>query len=106
MNPAALGLIQLLLGHNCILSLFDGWVKGPGEERTPIHPDHWDFNRHTFPPEPMSANFNYLVTDYTVDDGPLSFVPGSHKWHRRPSPQEVEHWADRAHPVIAPPAPW
>ena len=102
LNPAGLGLVQHLLGHNCILSLFDGWVKGPGTQRTALHPDHWDFNRKTFPPEPMSANFNYLVTDYTVEDGALTFVPGSHKWHRRPSPQEVEYWADRAHPVIAP----
>ena len=102
LNPAGLGLVQHLLGHNCILSLFDGWVKGPGEERTAIHPDHWDFNRRTFPAEPMSANFNYLVTDYTREDGALTFVPGSHKWHRRPSPQEVEYWADRAHPVVAP----
>jgi len=90
MNPAGLGLIQSVLGHNCILSLFDGWVKGPGEERTPIHPDHWDFGRQTYAPEPMSCNFNYLVTDYTIEDGPLSFVPGSHKWRRRPSPQEDE----------------
>lgn len=69
LNPAGLGLVQHLLGHNCILSLFDGWVKGPGEERTAIHPDHWDFNRRTFPAEPMSANFNYLVTDYTAEEG-------------------------------------
>ncbi|MEI6440985.1 MAG: hypothetical protein WCO83_12330, partial [Alphaproteobacteria bacterium] len=30
LNPAGLGLIQHLIGTNCILSLFDGWVKGPG----------------------------------------------------------------------------
>ena len=55
MNPAGLGLVQSLLGTNCILSLFDGWVKGPGEGRTPIHMDHWDFTRKTFAPEPNSA---------------------------------------------------
>ncbi len=102
MNPVGLGLIQHLLGHNCILSLFDGWIKGPGEARTPIHQDHWDFSRKTAPPEPMSANFNYLVTDYSAEDGALTFVPGSHKWHRYPSPMETEHWADRAYPISAP----
>ena len=29
-NPAGLGLAQYLLGTNCILSLCNGWVKGPG----------------------------------------------------------------------------
>ncbi len=102
MNPAGLGLVQSLLGTNCILSLFDGWVKGPGEGRTPIHMDHWDFTRKTFAPEPNSANFNYLVTDYSAADGAISFVPGSNRWHRAPSPAEVKYWADRAHPVEAP----
>lgn len=102
LNPAGLGLVQSLLGTNCILSLFDGWVKGPGESRTPIHMDHWDFTRKTFAPEPNSANFNYLVTDYSADDGAISFVPGSHRWHRSPSPAEVKYWSDRAHPVEAP----
>ena len=27
MNPVGLGLVQHLVGTNCILSLFDGWVK-------------------------------------------------------------------------------
>ncbi len=101
MNPVGLGLVQHLVGTNCILSLFDGWVKGPGEARTPIHCDHWDFSRKTFAPEPMSANFNYLITDYSADDGAISFVPGSHKWHRYPSPAEVKYWSEHAHPVEA-----
>ena len=101
MNPSGLGLVQHLVGTNCILSLFDGWVKGPGEARTPIHCDHWDFSRKTFAPEPMSANFNYLVTDYSSDDGAISFVPGSHKWHRYPSPAEVKYWSEKSHPVEA-----
>ncbi|MEM7017748.1 MAG: phytanoyl-CoA dioxygenase family protein [Pseudomonadota bacterium] len=102
MNPAGLGLVQHLLGTNCILSLFDGWVKGPGEARTPIHMDHWDFTRKTSTHEPNSANFNYMVTDYSAEDGAISFVPGSNKWHRFPSPAEVKYWADNAHPIEAP----
>ncbi|XOV86367.1 MAG: phytanoyl-CoA dioxygenase family protein [Pseudomonadota bacterium] len=102
LNPAGLGLIQHLVGSNCILSLFDGWVKGPGEGRTPIHRDNWDFTRHASPPEPNSANFNYLVTDYSAADGAITFVPGSHKWRRPPSPAEMEQWADKAEPIEAP----
>lgn len=102
LNPAGLGLVQYLVGTNCILSLFDGWVKGPGEGRTAIHRDNWDFTRHASAPEPNSANFNYLVTDYSAGDGAITFVPGSHKWRRPPTPAEVEDWADKAEAVEAP----
>ena len=102
LNPAGLGLVQYLVGTNCILSLFDGWVKGPGEGRTAIHRDNWDFTRHASAPEPNSANFNYLVTDYSAEDGAITFVPGSHKWRRPPIPAEVEEWADKAEAVEAP----
>lgn len=102
LNPAGLGLVQYLVGTNCILSLFDGWVKGPGEGRTAIHRDNWDFTRHASAPEPNSANFNYLVTDYSAGDGAITFVPGSHKWRRPPTPAEVEEWADKAEAVEAP----
>jgi hypothetical protein len=102
LNPAGLGLIQYLIGTNCILSLFDGWVKGPGDERTTLHRDSWDFTRHTIGAEPNSANINYLVTDYAAGDGAITFVPGSHKWRRPPTPAEIEYWAERAEPVEAP----
>ncbi len=102
LNPAGLGLVQYLLGPNCILSLCDGWIKGPGEARTPIHQDNWDFSRKANAPEPNSANFNYLLTDYSADDGAISFVPGSHKWRRPPTPADIKYWDDRAHPIEAP----
>lgn len=102
LNSAALGLIQYLLGTNCILSLCDAWIKGKGNARTNIHADWAQFEMPTFPPEPYTANFNYLLTDYSKDDGALAFVPGSHKWRRWPSPEESSYWNDRAHPVEAP----
>ena len=73
LNPAGLGLVQYLVGTNCILSLFDGWVKGPGEGRTALHRDNWDYTRPASAPEPNSANFNYLVTDYSAEDGAFAF---------------------------------
>ena len=101
-HPAALGLIQYLLGTNCILSLCDGWLKGKGEARTGVHCDWAQFEMPTFPPEPYTANFNYLLSDYSKDDGALGFVPGSHRWRRWPSPEEAEYWNDRMQPVEAP----
>ena len=102
LNPAGLGLVQYLLGTQCILSLCDGWVKGQGDARTGIHCDWAQFDMPTFPPEPYTANFNYLLTDYSKDDGALAFVPGTHRWRRWPSPEEAEYWQDRAQPIEAP----
>ncbi len=102
LNPAGFGLAQYLLGTNCILSLCDGWIKGKGKTRTGIHADWAQFEMPTFPPEPFTANFNYLLSDYSKDDGALAFVPGSHRWRRWPSPEESAYWLDRAQPVEAP----
>ena len=102
LNPAGFGLVQYLLGTGCILSLCDCWVKGAGESRTNIHADWAQFEIVTFQPEPNTANINYLLSDYTKDDGALSFVPGSHRWRRLPSREESEYWLDHAQPVEAP----
>ena len=101
-NAAALGLIEYLLGSQCILSLCDGWLKGTGQSRTGVHCDWAQFEMPTFPPEPYTANFNYLLSDYTKEDGALGFVPGSHRWRRWPSPEEANYWNDRLHAVEAP----
>ena len=101
MNPVGLGLVQYLIGCNCILSLFDGWVKGPGQARTAIHQDNWDFSRQSNAAEPNSANINYLLTDYDQGAGAISFVPGSHRWRHPPSPSDIKYWTDRAHPIKA-----
>ena len=69
LNPAALGLIQWLVGSDCILSLCDAWVKGRGTGRTEIHTDWAQFEMPSMPPESFTANFNYLLTDYSKERG-------------------------------------
>ena len=32
----------------------------------------------------------------------MGFVPGSHRWRRKPSIEESEAWADKLHPIEAP----
>ena len=102
LTPAALGLIQWLVGTDCILSLFDAWVKGKGALGTDIHTDWAQFDMPTMPPEAFGANFNYVLTDYTKEDGALSFIPGSHRWRRWPSHEEAAYWKENAEPVEAP----
>lgn len=101
LTPAALGLIQYLVGTDCILSLCNIWVRGQGQSRTDIHADWTQFDMPTMAVESYGANFNYLVTDYSQKDGGLSFVPGSHKWRRFPSKEESKYWADNAHAIEA-----
>lgn len=102
LHPAALGLIQWLVGTDCVLSLCNAWVKGKGESRTGIHADWAQFDMPTMAVETFGANFNYLLTDYSKTDGGLSFVPGSHRWRRLPSAEEAHYWADNAEAVEAP----
>ena len=101
-NPAGLGLAQYLLGTDCVLSLCAAWVKGPGEVRTGIHGDYLDPALQAQPERMVNCNMHYMVTDYSKDDGAISFVPGSHKWRRQVTPSDSKYWQDRATPVEAP----
>ena len=102
LTPAALGLVQWLVGTDCILSLCNIWIKGKGHSRTGIHADWAQFDMPTMAVETFGANFNYLVSDYSKAEGGVSFVPASHRWRRLPSVEEAEYWADHAHAVEAP----
>ena len=101
-NPAGLGLAQWLLGTDCVLSLCAAWVKGPGEVRTGIHGDYLDPALQAQPEQVNNCNMHMALTDYTEDDGAISFVPGSHKWRRQVTPDDARYWQDRAVPVHAP----
>lgn len=100
-NPAGLGLAEYLLGTDCVLSLCAAWLKGPGEVRTGIHADYLDPAVNAQPHQANNCNMHFMVTDYTKDDGAISFVPGSHKWRRQATPADAKYWQDRAHAVEA-----
>ena len=89
-NPAGLGLAEYLLGTDCVLSLCAAWVKGPGEIRTGIHGDYLDPALVAQPEQMQNCNMHFMLTDYTVDDGCISFVPGSHKWRRQVTPSDAK----------------
>ncbi len=101
LNPAALGLIQWMVGTDCILSLCNAWIKGKGSARTSVHADWAQFDMPSMAVETYGANFNYVLTDYSKEDGGLAFVPGSHRWRRLPAIEEVEHWNENAVAVEA-----
>jgi ectoine hydroxylase-related dioxygenase (phytanoyl-CoA dioxygenase family) len=98
-HPVTLALITYLLGQSCTISSVTGYVKGRGQTALGVHSDT------AYVPDPLPAyaqlaNVNYCLTPYTVADGCLRVVPGSHRYCHRP---RDGHGAKDAVPVEAPP---
>ncbi|WP_394620171.1 phytanoyl-CoA dioxygenase family protein [Lentzea sp. JNUCC 0626] len=83
LSPRTLPLVTYLLGASRIVSSVTGYVKGPGRCALGIHSDT-AYVPDPLPPYAQLANVNYALTDYTVADGCLSMVPGSHRYCYRP----------------------
>ncbi len=100
MNPISLALITHLLGESCVLSSMGAFMKGPGDKYLDIHTDNVAIPS-PFPVYSQVANSTLILSDYSEDDGAITFVPRSHKLGRHPLPAEI---ADRslAVPVTAP----
>jgi hypothetical protein len=88
MNPASLALITHLLGESCVLSSMSAFMKGPSEKLLDLHTDNVAIPA-PFPPYSQVANSTLLLSDYSTDDGAITFVPRSHKLARHPLPSEV-----------------
>ena len=103
MNPTQLAMVTYLLGYSVKLSNSSAIIKGPVTwEGAPrplgLHSD----NRGVPAPFPLYAqvaNVTWALTDYTLENGCVGYVPGSHKLCRHPTPDEV---LDAVVPVEAP----
>ena len=102
-NPYLLALQTYMLGFDCRISSCTSFVKWRDEEGygptlglhadTPVmHPLPVGKDTHT-------GNSAFLLTDYTLDNGALAMVPGSHRYARQPRAGEG---ADAAIPIEAP----
>lgn len=99
LNPVGLALADHLVGRSCILNLTNAFVKGPTE-----HPERHPFSLHSdtfgvpapLPPYSLYANVTWALTDYTLDNGALAIVPGSHHFRRHP--------LDTERPIVGPTA--
>ena len=90
LNPAVLALMRYLLGESCALIHQSLFLKCPGPDHLPLHTDQ----DQTVGPSPLQtnahvANANWALTDYTVENGAICFVPGSHKLARAPTRHEA-----------------
>jgi hypothetical protein len=82
-HPVTMALVTHLLGRNACLSSVMGLIKGPGGHELELHNDS-----HLIPPPLPSyvqvCNATVALTDYTLEGGPVCYVPGSHRLHRNP----------------------
>lgn len=101
-NPAMLGIVTWILGPTCILSLCNAMLRGPGNNSMALHSDDSDRTMPRLPDVVNTVNASLLLTDYTKEGGALTFVPGSHRWHREPTPSEVHAFAKQMIALEAP----
>jgi len=99
LNPALYTLIDYLMQGQQQLSSLTSFVKWRGErESLGLHSDSPPDRDGHLPACSDVCNATYVLTDYTLDDGCIAMVPGSHHYCRQPKPGEGE---DRAVPVEA-----
>ncbi len=91
MEPSVLALVTYLLGENCILDIMNGSIKAPGPEHVPLHLD--TVQPVPLPPYAQVVNASWILSDYTLADGPTCILPGSHKYCRYPFPEEATNYA-------------
>jgi ectoine hydroxylase-related dioxygenase (phytanoyl-CoA dioxygenase family) len=102
LNSPMLGVVTWMLGPTCILSLCNAMLRGPGNNAMALHTDDSDRHLPLLHDSMMTVNATLLLTDYTKEAGALTFVPGSHRWRREPTPTEVHAFAKQMIAVEAP----
>ena len=95
MNPVGLTLMTYLLGYSAKLSNSSALIKGPvppaGSDDPPkplgLHSDNRGLPA-PFPTFAQVAAVTWALTDYTLENGAVGYLPGSHKLCRQPTPNE------------------
>lgn len=85
-NPVVLTLVTYLAGYRAKLTYGGAIVKTGDTNALMWHTDNTAKVPLPFPQQSVSANVNWILSDYTPENGPLCVVPGSHLWCRDPEP--------------------
>lgn len=92
LNPTLYTLIDYLMGGQQQLSSLTSFVKWKGERQgLGLHSDSPPDRDGHLPACSDVANAAYCLTDYTLENGALAMVPGSHRYCRQPRPGEGEN---------------
>lgn len=83
LNPVGLAFVTYMLGKNALLSSATVSLKGQGGVDLPLHADSFRLP-DPLPALPQICNVTWALTDYNRENGAINFVPGSHKYLRRP----------------------
>lgn len=99
LNPTLYTIIDYLMKGQQQLSSLTSFVKWKGErDSLGLHSDSPPDRDGHLPACSDVSNATYCLTDYTLDNGAIAMVPGSHLYCRQPKPGEGE---DQAVPVEA-----
>jgi len=84
-RPPLLEYAELVMGPEVQLLSVETVETLPGAG--PIR--RWHIDMAHFSGPPMVANWLIYLQDMTDEAGPFYFIPGSHKWGRKPAPEEM-----------------
>ncbi|MGI9261727.1 MAG: phytanoyl-CoA dioxygenase family protein, partial [Woeseiaceae bacterium] len=92
-NPVALALVTSLLGYSAKLSNSSAVIKGPvhidaAPHALNLHSDNRGIPA-PFPTYAQVANVTWALTDYSLENGCVGYVPASHLLCRQPTPNEA-----------------
>lgn len=88
MNPVLLAMGTYMLGYDAVLSAMGCWMKGPNDTTFSLHADSGGLP-NPLPALAYTCQCTYVLTDYDRENGSTAFVPGSHKWCRKPAGREA-----------------
>ena len=87
MNEQVLALVTLLLGRGCLLDRMYSLFRHANTPPLPLHTEAGHMS--PFPSYPALASVTWCLTDFMgVNDGATCYVPGTHKFLRRPTKHE------------------
>lgn len=81
-HPAAVELVQSLIGPNFLISNFTANIARPGSKSMALHSDQSLVVPQPWL-EPWALNIIWCLTDVTFENGATLFFPGSHRWTTR-----------------------
>jgi hypothetical protein len=81
--PVVQTLATYMVGKNAVISEYGLLIKGPGGTDLDLHADSF-MMPDPLPAMPHICNLTWIMTDYSRENGSISFVPGSHRYQRRP----------------------